>query len=187
MKAEVWAAALVRLGDSPFPVGPERGKQARRDEEPVGWPRQSGELLPLETRAAKVPWKIKNVQIHVKAVPNQSRWLEQLTSQLCCLLPLLGTRKSSEPCVSITFSALSQRKSNSNQQGKVRVSRCWSVASDELWNNILASFCSASLLALIPRLAPHGHNVAATAPTISSLHGITPGRKREQSVLAFKR
>lgn len=49
----------------------------------------------------------------------------------------------------------------------------------------LASFCLTILLALVPRSAPHGHKVVATAPNISSFY-ITP--ERENSfVPPFKR
>lgn len=49
----------------------------------------------------------------------------------------------------------------------------------------LASFCLTILLALVPRSAPHGHKVVATAPNISSFY-VTP--ERENSLAPpFKR
>lgn len=58
------------------------------------------------------------------------------------------------------------------------------VISDILKDKVFSPFCSAVLLALIPGPAPHGHKVAATAPSISFLENITQGQE-ERTVLCL--
>lgn len=53
-----------------------------------------------------------------------------------------------------------------------------------LKDKIFSPFCSATVLAVIPGPAPHGHNVAAVAPSFSFSENITPGQE-ERTVLCL--
>jgi len=53
-----------------------------------------------------------------------------------------------------------------------------------LKDKIFSPFCSAIVLAFVPGPAPHGHNVAAVAPSFSFLENTTPGQE-ERIVLCL--
>lgn len=56
------------------------------------------------------------------------------------------------------------------------------VTVDVLKDKILSPFCSAIVLAFIPGPAPHGHNVAAVAPSFSFSENTTPGQEERTAL-----